>query len=546
VEPFSIDRPLLVGCLPEFPRSDCIGAMTGIDVGGGAAEKWKERWIELGKVFKTIADGIMSAINGIKSAIDNLFGTDVSKLTAGLVGLAAWKLLGAAIGGSILRGIAAVVLGPEGVVAILAAAAIAAGLKAGEPKKPEPVSREATTEELFAKEREQAAYEFKSTVEKEELYKGSARYREVEEQYNKKLAGIDAEQKRAREHPEYEPVAREHALEQLSKVDLLKTAIDTQTDATKELTEATKENTGARREEGAKPGLPPGSVTTTIDQRFQEARTRTSTLPGGGYTEFINVEKSLKEFNESLKSTSAFVSPSSRDHAKFVAAPHDSENTKATDRNTASLDRNTEAKAAPLVQRGIEGGFEPRVQGGKGLAINLDLVQGRPPTDRPQPYADYQRQMSDTVIGAARDLTGRLIKDSQADREAATELKAVESISRDKLTEALKVIESPTKTFAERFAPAGGYNVLPGTPPTMPPGPPAEAFTPVPFPTTPLTDAQYEEVQRKRHEEELRFRREDHVTATKRSDQLAQAVQESAPRIRERWRQSRPTEFPEC
>jgi hypothetical protein len=480
-------KPIIIGFFDAL--KGLVGAVSGIDVGGGKAEEWKKTWTEIGKVFKMVGDTIASVLNGIKTAIDSVFGTDVSKFTAGLVGLGIWKLVGASIGGSIMAGIGSVLLGPEGIAAIIAAAAAAAGIEYFlTPKKPEPVrggAHVATTEELFAKEEEAAESEFASKVQGEAAEPGgmftppSERYVELKAERDRKLAEIEAERQRVKAEPGYEATAREHALANLDAMGLLRTSVDKQIGSTDALTETNKQLVEELKKGGkeeAKPGAPAGTVTTsTIDQTSREAVTRI----GGGA--IINVEKSLKEFNESLKSTSAFVSPSSRtDAAKFY------ENTKVTEENTKSIDRNT-----AVSEQYTSPGFGP---------MRLESVQGRPPTDKPEAYADYQRQMNEAIS-----------KSADTAREAAVERKAVETATTaetKRLTEAIKTIEKPgLTTFAERF---------------MPPEPTVPSWKP-------LTDAQYGEVQRKRHEEELRFRREDYVTTTKRSDALTAAVQESAP-----------------
>jgi len=113
-------KPIIIGFFDAL--KGLVGAMTGIDVGGGNAEKWKNTWIEVGRVIKTVADGIMSAINGIKSVIDSLLGTDISKITAGLIGLVGWAALGGTAGTLFVGGFLAALggmFGPGGAIAAM-------------------------------------------------------------------------------------------------------------------------------------------------------------------------------------------------------------------------------------------------------------------------------------------------------------------------------------------------------------------------------------------------------------------------------------------
>jgi hypothetical protein len=492
-------KPIIVGFFDAL--KGLVGAMTGIDVGGGKAEEWKKTWLEIGKVVKTVGDTIASVLNGIKKAIDSLFDTDVSKFTASLVGLAAWKILGASIGGSIMTGLAGVLLGPEGIAAIIAIAAAAAGLEYFlKPKKPEPVkgrAHVATTEELFAKEEEGAKSEFRTKVEVEDASKGSERYEELEKEKDRKLAEVAAERQRVKEEPGYEPTAREHALRNLDAMGLLRTSVDKQTSSTdaltainKKLEETNKQLIEKGGKEEAKPGVPAGTVTTTtIDQTFREAVTRI----GGGA--IINVEKSLKEFNESLKSTSAFVSPSSRtDAAKFY------ENTKVTEDNTKSIDRNTAVMST--AKEYTSPGFEPS----SGIHLGWESPENRgfERQSQSQSLEQHYREILQSVTGARDLATGRIAPQSrrEIEGELAVERKAIETAAIKPLTEALRVIEKQVggpATFAERF--------MPFATPTVPPGA--------------LTGREYEEQHRKDLEEEKKLWTHDEITEVKRTEELS-------------------------
>lgn len=64
----------------------------------GGAEKWKERWELIGRALKGVGDTISGITGDIQKTVNNVFGTDISKLDAGIGSAIAWKALGGKVG----------------------------------------------------------------------------------------------------------------------------------------------------------------------------------------------------------------------------------------------------------------------------------------------------------------------------------------------------------------------------------------------------------------------------------------------------------------